>query len=80
MAGFTKQQLESLDELFDQKFKELEDLLLLGRLPAQRSSAPPSAPPPAPPPCAPAPPELPPLPPRIRLLLYILLLRPTMIL
>ena len=53
MAGFTKQQLESLDELFDRKFKQLEDLLL-GR----------SAPPPAPAPSAPPPaPKLPPLPP-----------------
>ena len=53
MAGFTKQQLESLDELFDRKFKQLEDLLL-GR----------SAPPPTPAPSAPPPaPRLPPLPP-----------------
>ena len=50
MAGFTKQQLESLDKLFDQKFKKLEDRLL-GR------SAPLPAPPPSPQP------ELPPLPP-----------------
>ena len=58
MAGFTKQQLESLDELFERHFQQLEELLCLP--PAQRSSAPPPAPLSAPPP---APLELPPLPP-----------------
>ena len=57
MAGFTKQQLESLDKLFNQKFQELEDRLF------GRSAPPPAPPAPAPAPCTPAPPDLPQLPP-----------------
>ena len=64
MAGFTKQQLESLDELFNQKFKQLEDRLFGRSTPSPApTSAPPSAPAPAPAPCTPAPPDLPQLPP-----------------
>ena len=60
-AGFTPQQIQSLENFIDQKlnalFDQLQNRSLLALLELQRSSAPPSAPPPAPLP------ELPPLPP-----------------
>ena len=60
MAGFTPQQIQSLENFIDQKLNAIFDQLQNRSLLALAPSAPPSAPLPAPPP---APSELPPLPP-----------------